>query len=53
MERRIATVVVALPISALMLEKRPQALRAWDLLAHIDLVSEVEAEFLVSIPIEQ
>jgi acyl carrier protein len=54
-ERLIAIVATALrvPTSALTLETGPGDLEAWDSLAQINVVSEVEAEFLVSIPIEQ
>jgi acyl carrier protein len=54
-ERLIAIVAAAwrVPTSALTLETGPGDLEAWDSLAQIDVVSEIEAEFLVSIPIEQ
>jgi acyl carrier protein len=54
-ERLIAIVAAALqvPTSALTLETGPGDLQVWDSLAHINIVSEIEAEFLVSIPIEQ
>ena len=54
-ERLIATVAAALrvPTSALTLETGPGDLQAWDALAQINVVSEIEAEFSVSIPIEQ
>jgi len=54
-ERLIVTVAAALrvPMSALTLETGPGDLQAWDSLAHINVVSEIEAEFSVSIPIEQ
>jgi acyl carrier protein len=54
-ERLIAIVAAALrvPTSALTLETGPGDVEAWDSLAHINVVSEIEAEFLVSIPVEQ
>jgi acyl carrier protein len=54
-ERLIAIVAAALrvPTSTLTLETGPGDLEAWDSLAHINVVSEIEAEFLVSIPVEQ
>ena len=54
-ERLIATVAAALrvPTSALTLETGPGDLQAWDSLAQINVVSEIEAEFSVSIPVEQ
>jgi acyl carrier protein len=54
-ERLIAIVAAALrvPASALTLETGPGDLAAWDSLAQINVVSEIEAEFGVSIPIEQ
>ena len=54
-ERLIATVAAALrvPRSMLTLETGPDDLPAWDSLAQLNVVSEIEAEFLVSIPIEQ
>jgi acyl carrier protein len=54
-ERLIAIIAAALqvPSSALTLETGPGDLEAWDSLAQINVVSEIEAEFLVSIPIEQ
>ena len=54
-ERLIAIVAAALgvPTSTLTLETGPGDLPAWDLLAQINVVSEIEAEFGVSIPIEQ
>jgi acyl carrier protein len=53
-ERLIAIIAAALqvPSSALTLETGPGDLEAWDSLAHINIISEIEAEFLVSIPIE-
>jgi acyl carrier protein len=54
-ERLIAIVAAALqvPTSALTLETGPSDLLAWDSLAQLNVVSEIEAEFGVSIPIEQ
>jgi acyl carrier protein len=54
-ERLIAIVAAALrvPTSTLTLETGPGDLQAWDSLAQINIVSEIEAEFGVSIPIEQ
>jgi acyl carrier protein len=54
-ERLIAIVAAALgvPTSTLTLETGPGDLPAWDSLAQINVVSEIEAEFGVSIPIEQ
>jgi acyl carrier protein len=54
-ERLIAIVAAALrvPRSKLTLETGPGDLEAWDSLAQINVVSEIEAEFGVSIPIEQ
>jgi acyl carrier protein len=55
MERLIAIVAGALcvPPSTLTLDTGPGDLQAWDSLAQINVVSEIEAEFGVSIPIEQ
>jgi acyl carrier protein len=56
MEKRLIAIVAAalqVPTSALTLETGPGDLALWDSLAHINIVSEIEAEFLVSIPIEQ
>jgi acyl carrier protein len=54
-ERLIATVAAALRVrtSELTLETGPGDLEAWDSLAQLNVVSEIEAEFLVWIPIEQ
>ena len=54
-ERLIVTVAAALrvPKSTLTLETGPGDLQAWDSLAQINVVSEIEAEFSVSIPVEQ
>ena len=53
-ERLIAIVAGALrvPASTLTLDTGPDDLQAWDSLAQINVVSEIEAEFGVSIPIE-
>ena len=54
-ERLIAIVAAALrvPTSELTLETGPGDLEAWNSLAQINVVSEIEAQFLVSIPVEQ
>ena len=54
-ERLIAIVAAALrvPTSKLTLDTGPEDVEAWDSLAQINIVSEIEAEFGVSIPIEQ
>jgi acyl carrier protein len=54
-ERLIAIVAAALRVqpSTLTLESGPGDLPAWDSLAQINVVSEIEAEFGVSIPVEQ
>jgi acyl carrier protein len=54
-EQLIAIVARALrvPPSMLTLESGPGDLEAWDSLAQVDIISEIEAEFGVSIPIEQ
>jgi acyl carrier protein len=49
----IVAAVLRVPTSALTLETGPGDLEVWDSLAHINIVSEVETEFGVSIPIEQ
>jgi len=53
-ETLIAIVARALrvPSSTLTLETGPGDLEAWDSLAQINIISEIEAEFGVSIPIE-
>ena len=56
MEQKLISIVAAVlrvPTSTLTLETGPDDLQAWDSLAQINVVSEIEAEFLVSIPIEQ
>jgi len=54
-ERLIATIasVLRVPKSRLTLDTGPGDLEAWDSLAQINVVSEIEAEFGVSIPVEQ
>jgi acyl carrier protein len=54
-EKLIAIVAAALrvPKSMLTLETGPGDLEAWDSLAQINVASEIEAEFGVSIPIEE
>jgi acyl carrier protein len=54
-QRLIAVVATALGVKpgALTLETGPGDLEAWDSVAQINVVSEVEAEFGVSIPIEK
>jgi acyl carrier protein len=54
-EKLIVTIAAALrvPMSTLTLETGPGDVQAWDSLAQINVVSEIEAEFGVSIPIEQ
>jgi acyl carrier protein len=56
MEQKLITVVagvLGVKAAALSLETGPGDLEAWDSLAHINVVSEIEAEFGVSIPIEK
>jgi acyl carrier protein len=56
MEQKLISIVAAalrVPKSTLTLETGPGDLEAWDSLAQINVVSEIEAEFGVSIPIEQ
>jgi acyl carrier protein len=54
-DKLIAIIAAALRVSpsTLTLETGPGDLQAWDSLAQINVVSEIEAEFGVSIPIEQ
>jgi acyl carrier protein len=54
-DKLIAIVAAALrlPTEKLTLETGPGDVEAWDSLAQINIVSEIEAEFGVSIPIEQ
>ena len=54
-DRLIALVagVLRVPVSTLTLESGPNDLAEWDSLAQINVISEVEAEFGVSIPIER
>ena len=56
MEQRLIAVVAAalgVPASTVTLDTGPGDLQAWDSLAQINVVSEIEAEFGVSIPIEK
>ena len=56
MENRLIAIVAAVlrvPASTLTLNSGPDDLAEWDSLALINLVSEIEAEFAVSIPFEQ
>jgi len=56
MEQKLIAVVAAalgVPISALELQTAPGDVEAWDSLGHINVVSEIESEFGVSIPIEK
>jgi len=54
-QKLIAVVAGALGVStsALKLDPAPGDVEAWDSLGHINIISEVEAEFQVSIPIEK
>jgi len=54
-ERLIATVasVLCVPKSTLTLHTGPGDLEVWDSLAQINVISEIEAEFGISIPVEQ
>jgi len=54
-ERLIAIIatVLRVPVSRLTLESGPDNLAEWDSLAQINVISEIEAEFGVSIPIER
>jgi acyl carrier protein len=56
MEQNLISIVAAalrVPRSKLTLGTRPGDLQAWDSLAQINVVSEIETEFGISIPIEQ
>ena len=56
MEDRLIAVIAAVlrvPASTLTLESGPGDIAEWDSLAQINVVSEIEAEFGVSIPIER
>ena len=56
MEERLIALVAAVlrvPVSTLTLESGPNDLAEWDSLAQINVVSEIEAEFGVSIPFER
>jgi acyl carrier protein len=54
-DKLIAIVATALeiPASKITLDTGPDDLKKWDSIAHINIVSEVEAEFGVNIPIEK
>ena len=55
MEQRLIAVVAAalgVPAESLKLHSGPGDLEAWDSMAQINVVSEIEAEFGVNIPIE-
>jgi acyl carrier protein len=56
MEQRLIAVVAAalgVPPSTLTLDTGPGDVEAWDSLAQINIISEIDAEFGVSIPIEK
>jgi acyl carrier protein len=56
MEQRLIAVVAAalgVPTPTLTLHTGPGDVQAWDSLAQINIISEIEAEFGVSIPIEE
>jgi acyl carrier protein len=56
MEQKLIAVVAAalgVPTSALELETVPNDVETWDSLGHINVISEIEAEFGVNIPIEK
>ena len=56
MEDRLIAIIAAVlrvPVSTLTLESGPGDLAVWDSLAQINVVSEIEAEFGASIPIER
>jgi acyl carrier protein len=56
MEQKLIAVVAAalgVPTAALELETAAGEVEAWDSLGHINVISEIEAEFGVSIPIEK
>jgi acyl carrier protein len=54
-QKLIDTVAVALGVSSslLTLDSTPNDVEAWDSLSHINIVSEIEGAFGVSIPIER
>ena len=54
-DKLIAVVAGALqiPASKVTLDTGPDDVKRWDSVAHINIVSEVEAEFGVNIPIEK
>jgi acyl carrier protein len=49
----IIATALRVPPSTLTLETGPGDLQAWDSLAQINVVSEIETEFGISIPIER
>ena len=56
MEDRLMAIVAAVlrvPLSTLTLASGPGDLAEWDSLAQLNVVSEIEAEFGVTIPIER
>jgi acyl carrier protein len=56
MEQKLIAVVAAalgVPTSGLELETTADEVEAWDSMGHINVISEIEAEFGVSIPIEK
>jgi len=56
MEQRLIAVVAAalgVPASTLTLDTGPGDVQAWDSLAQINIISEIDTEFGVSIPIEE
>jgi acyl carrier protein len=56
MEQKLIAVVAAalgVPTSELELETVPNDVETWDSLGHINVISEIEAEFGVNIPIEK
>ncbi len=56
MEQKLIAVVAAalgVPTSGLELETTTDEVEAWDSMGHINVISEIEAEFGVSIPIEK
>jgi len=56
MEDRLIAIIAAVlrvPVSTLTLDSGPGDLTEWDSLAQLNVVSEIEVEFGVSIPIER
>ena len=56
MEDRLIAIIAAVlrvPVSTLTPESGPGDLAEWDSLAQLNVVSEIEAEFGVSVPIER